>query len=69
MRSFLLATVGFAVLACAAPVEAAVVVPAGLVAPAAPQDTASASPLLQKVWWDRWHHWHRRHHHWHHYPR
>ncbi len=69
MRSLLLTMTAFAGLACAMPARAAVVVPATMVAPVTTPDGATPSPLLQHVWWDRWHHWHRRHHHWHHYPR
>jgi hypothetical protein len=54
MRSFLLAAVACSTLACAAPARAVIVV-----APVVTPETVAPSPLLQKVWWDRFHHWHR----------
>jgi hypothetical protein len=68
MRTLILTLTACAGMACAMPAGAAVVVPAVMTGPVAAPDTVGASPLLQKVWWDRWHHWHHRHwhhHHWH----
>jgi hypothetical protein len=67
MRSLMLTLTACAGLAYALPAQAAVVVPAVMTAPVATADAGTASPLLEKVWWDRWHHWHHRwhHHHWH----
>jgi len=56
-------------LAYVVPAQAAVAVPAVMVAPVATADAATPSPLLQEVWWDRWHHWHHHHHHHHWHPR
>jgi hypothetical protein len=67
MRSLILALTTCAGLACVLPAQAAVVVPAVMATPVATPESATPSPLLQEVWWDRWHHWHHRwhHHHWH----